>query len=261
LRDHRKILVVDGELGFTGGINLADVWLPESDDGQGWRDDMICVQGAAVAGLSTMFSRTWRKEGGAPLKAPAAGDPGAIGDQRVRVLGEDFGLLRREITRAYLLNIFRARRSVWITNSYFVPDPSVVRALKRAARRGVDVRVILPAYSDVEIVRHASRAMWGGLMRSGVRLFEFHRSILHSKSAVIDGVWSTIGSFNMDYRSLRANLEVNVAVYDSGFGSVMERSFERDLEHSREVDLHEFKFRPLGYRLLELLLYRFRKFL
>ena len=261
LRDHRKILVVDGELGFTGGINLADVWLPVEEDGQGWRDDMICVQGAAVSGLRTIFLRTWQREGGAALRAQTARDTGPMGDQRVRVLGEDFGIARREITRAYLLNIFRARRSVWITNSYFVPDPSVVRALKRAARRGVDVRVILPAYSDVEIVRHASRAMWGGLMRQGVRLFEFHRSILHSKSAVIDGVWSTIGSFNMDYRSLRANLEVNVAVHDSGFGSVMERSFQRDLEHSREVDLHEFKFRPLGYRLLELLMYRFRKFL
>lgn len=263
LRDHRKILVVDGEKGFTGGCNLADVWLPEEEEGQAWRDDMICVQGPAVAGLTGLFRRTWEREGGAPLHAVPGGDGplSAIGDQRVHVLGENYVLRRREITSAYLLNIYRARSRVWITNSYFVPDGTVTRALKRAARRGVDVRVILPAFSDVEIVRHASRAMWGGLMRSGVRLFEFHRSILHSKSAVIDGTWSTIGSFNMDYRSLRANLEVNVAVQDEGFGAVMEGSFRRDLEHCREVDAHEFKFRPLGQRLLEVILYRFRKFL
>ena len=263
LRDHRKILVVDGEKGFTGGGNLADVWLPEEEEGQAWRDDMICVQGPAVAGLTDLFRRTWEREGGAPLHAVPGGDGplSAIGDQRVHVLGENYVLRRREITSAYLLNIYRARSRVWITNSYFVPDGTVTRALKRAARRGVDVRVILPAFSDVEIVRHASRAMWGGLMRSGVRLFEFYRSILHSKSAVIDGTWSTIGSFNMDYRSLRANLEVNVAVQDPGFGAVMEGSFRRDLEHCREVDAHEFKFRPLGQRLLEVILYRFRKFL
>jgi cardiolipin synthase len=263
LRDHRKILVVDGNKGFTGGINLADVWLPEEEEGQGWRDDMICVQGPAVAGLIDVFLRTWEREGGAPLRELAVASVGsaAVGDQRVHVLGENYVLRRREITSAYLLNIYRARSRVWIANSYFVPDRTVTRALKRAARRGVDVRVILPAFSDVEIVRHASRAMWGGLLRSGVRLFEFYRSILHAKSAVIDGTWSTIGSFNMDYRSLRANLEVNVAVQDAGFGAVMEQSFHKDLEHCREVDAHEFKFRPLGHRLLEVILYRFRKFL
>ena len=113
---------------------------------------------------------------------------------------------RREILHAYLSNIYRAQRRVFITNAYFVPDLAVVRALKRAARRGVDVRVLLPSESDVPIVKHASRAMWGGLMKAGVRLFEWQPSILHSKSAVIDGRWSTIGSFNLDYQSLRQNL-------------------------------------------------------
>lgn len=261
VRDHRKILVVDGEVGFTGGVNLADVWLPEDQDGQGWRDDMVCVHGPAVLSLMNVFRRTWDREGGAPLKALPRVASGATGDQRVRVLGENHELGRREITSAYLLNIFRAKRRVWITNSYFVPERRVVRALKHAARRGVDVRVILPAYSDVEIVRHASRAMWGALMRNGVRIFEFHKSILHAKSAVIDGTWSTVGSFNMDYRSLRAQLEVNLTVQDAAFGAVMEESFRRDLQYSSEVDARTFRFRPLGYRLLEFLFYRFRKFL
>lgn len=260
-RDHRKILVVDGEVGFTGGINIADQWLPEAEDGAGWRDDMARLEGPAVRGLVEIFERTWRAQGGALLgpRDPASGAGG--GSQRVRVLGENYFRNRLEIVRAYLLNIYRAERRVWIANSYFTPDRGVVRALKRAGDRGVDVRVILPGKSDIEAVRHASRAMWGGLMHHNVRIFEWQKTMLHAKTAVIDGVWSTIGTFNLDYRSLRSNLEVNVSVMDEGFAALLEASFTRDLEQSREVDPHEFQFRSLGDRLLELVLYRFRKLL
>jgi len=261
-RDHRKFLVVDGEIGFTGGINIADHWQPDDQDGHAWRDDMARLEGPVVAGLSGIFLRNWRRETDVPLAVePAAGMPKQSGPQKVRVLGENFARHRREIVHAYLKNLYRAERRVWIANSYFVPDRMVVRALKRAARRGADVRVLVPGVSDVEIVRHASRAVWGGLMRHGVRVFEWQRNMLHAKTAVIDGRWSTIGTFNMDARSLRSNLEVNVAVSDEGFAAVMEQSFERDLEVSREVDSREFLFRPLGDRLLELIFYRFRKLL
>lgn len=261
-RDHRKILVVDGEIGFTGGINIADKWQPEDQDGSGWRDDMARLEGPAVAGLSELFLRNWNSETDEPLaRLSRAGEPKHNQPQKVRVLGENFLAHRREIVRAYLKNLYRAERRVWIANSYFVPDRMVVRALKRAARRGVDVRVIVPGESDVEIVRHASRAVWGGLMRHGVRVYEWQKNMLHAKTAVIDGRWSTIGTFNMDARSLRSNLEVNVAVSDEGFAAFMEQSFEQDLESSREVDSHEFLFRPLSDRLLELIFYRFRKLL
>lgn len=261
-RDHRKILVVDGQIGFTGGINIADQWQPEDQDGHGWRDDMARVEGPAVAGLSELFLRNWNNQTDEPLaRLSRAAEPKASRLQKVRVLGENFAAHRREIVSAYLKNLYRAERRVWIANSYFVPDRMVIRALKRAARRGADVRVIVPGQSDVEIVRHASRAAWGGLMRHGVRVYEWQKNMLHAKTAVIDGRWSTIGTFNMDARSLRSNLEVNVAVADEGFAAVMEQSFERDLELSREVDSHEFLFRPLGDRLLELFFYRFRKLL
>jgi cardiolipin synthase A/B len=260
-RDHRKILVVDARIGFTGGINLADVWKPEQEGGRSWRDDMISIEGQCVSGLLECFRHTWRAEGGRPLKELGVEQCTTDGQLAVRVLGENFRRHRREIAAAYLYNIYRAERRIWLSNSYFVPDPRVFRALTRAARRGVDVRVILPGESDVPIVRYASRAMWSGLMRRGVRIFEWIPTILHSKSAVVDGRWSTVGSFNLDYLSLRNNLEVNVAVLDESFGALMEEAFRSDLEQCREVDPHEFIFRPLGDRLLEFVLYRFRKLL
>jgi cardiolipin synthase len=157
--------------------------------------------------------------------------------------------------------IERARARAWVENAYFVPDRRVRRALRRAAQRGVDVRIIVPGVSDVELVRVASRATWGSLLAHGVRLFEYQRGVLHSKSAVIDGRWSTVGTFNLDYLSLRSNLEVNVAVLDTRFGEQMEQSFELDLVDSKEVDAEAFRRRSLGSRALEQIAYRFRKLL
>jgi cardiolipin synthase len=195
------------------------------------------------------------------LHIPRSEAPPA-GDTRVSVLGEaSFLRERREISRAYLRALYRAEKRAWISAAYFLPDRAVRRALGHAAARGVDVRILMPGESDVELVRHASRATWGYLLRRGVRLFEWMPGILHAKSAVIDGRWSTIGTFNLDYLSLRSNLEINVSVDDEVFGAAMEGSFVRDLEQSREIDRTAFRYRPLGERLLEVVAYRFRKFL
>jgi cardiolipin synthase A/B len=261
IRDHRKILIVDGEIGFTGGINLADQWAPEEDGGHGWRDDTVRVQGPAVTGFIECFRRTWDAEDGPPLTFRSETESGSFGSQSVRVLGENYNKHRREIVRAYISNIYRAREKVWITNSYFVPSSVIIRALVRSARRGVDVRVLLPGRSDVEVVRLASRAMYDKLMDAGVRIFEWTANVLHAKTAVIDGRWSTIGTLNLDYRSLRGNLEVNVSVFDTGFGTVMEQSFLRDLDRSLEIDPHQFAFRPLAERALGAVLYPFRSLL
>jgi cardiolipin synthase A/B len=261
IRNHRKLLVVDGSIGFTGGINLCDKWAPEEEGGEGWRDDMVRIEGPAAAGLADCFRRSWLREQGAPLATLGANESARLGDQSVRVLGQSFFRQRREIVRAYISNIHRARKRIWITNSYFVPNLVITRALVRAARRGVDVRVLLPGKSDIEIVRLASRAMYQKLMDAGVRIFEWTGNVLHSKTAVIDGIWSTIGTFNLDYRSLRSNLEVNVSVYDVGFGGVLEQSFMRDLESATEVDPHQFQLRALSERLAGSVLYRFRSLL
>jgi cardiolipin synthase len=263
-RDHRKILVVDGEVGFTGGINVADEWLPKEDGGAGWRDDMVRVQGPAVRGLVSMQRAAWRRAGGPPLGDTPGFERGGRPhgtDQMVRILGESYLRNRRQISRAYVAEIERARERAWVENAYFVPDRRVRRALRRAAQRGVDVRIIVPGVCDVEFVRVASRATWGSLLSRGVRLFEYQRGVLHSKSAVIDGRWSTVGTFNLDYLSLRSNLEVNVAVLDARFGEQMEQSFELDLVDSKEVDVEAFRGRSLGSRALEQIAYRFRKLL
>lgn len=263
-RDHRKILVVDGEVGFTGGINIADEWLPEEEGGAGWRDDMVRVEGPAVRGLVSMQRAAWRRAGGPPLGHTPHFERGPrhhVTDQMVRVLGESYLRTRRQISQAYLAEIDRAKERVWVENAYFVPDRRVRRSLRRAAQRGVDVRIIVPGVSDVELVRIASRATWGALLARGVRLFEYQRGVLHSKSAVIDGRWSTVGTYNLDYLSLRMNLEVNIAVLDTRFGQQMEQSFELDLADSKEVDAGAFRRRSLGGRALEQLAYRFRKVL
>lgn len=267
-RDHRKILIVDGKVGFTGGINIADYWLPLEDGGAAWRDDMVRIDGPAVAGLSVCFLLTWKRLGGRQpgLVGFVADPPAPVSRRRaygqgVRVLGQHFLRTQRQISRAYLHYLRRAERRIFIANSYFVPDGRILRALTRAARRGVDVRIIVPGQSDVDIVRHASRAVWGRLLRAGVRIFEWDESVLHAKSAVVDGLWSTTGTFNFDYLSLRLNLEVNVSVLDARFAQVLETSFEDDFEQCREVFMVDFRFRPLGQRLLEFIAYRLRKFL
>ncbi len=265
-RDHRKVLIVDGRFGMTGGLNIADQWAPVADGGQGWRDDVVQIDGPAVRDFVPGFLTAWHEAGGSKLeRAPwmesasnAEGRP--PGNQDVRVLDSLFKH-RRRISHAYIAELYRAQRYAYISNSYFVPDRRVVRALVRAAHRGVDVRVIQPAVSDLEIVRYASRAIWDRLLRNGVRIYEWHQSILHSKSAVVDGQWSTIGSYNLDYVSLRYNLEVNVAVRDAAFGAALSRSFLRDFADCQEVELRQFRFRPLFDRLLEATCYRLRKFL
>jgi cardiolipin synthase len=263
-RDHRKILVVDGAIGFTGGINIADEWLPKEEGGAGWRDDMVRVEGPAVRGLVNMQRSAWRRAGGPPLRETpgfqrAQQGPGT--DQLVRVLGESYFRTRRQISQAYLAELEGAKERAWVENAYFVPDRRVRRALRRAAQRGVDVRIIVPSISDVEFVRVASRATWNALLSRGVRLFEYQRGVLHSKSAVIDGRWSTVGTFNFDYLSLRMNLEVNLSVLDSRFGEQMEQSFQLDLAESKEVDPAVFRGRSFGSRALEQIAYRFRKLL
>jgi len=263
-RDHRKILVVDGSVGFTGGINLALQWAPVEEGGGGWRDDMFRIVGPAVNALSHCFHRVWRRHELPPIQHLHAEPPVSAPEQPllpVRVLGERYFRHRHEIAADYAARIYAAKSRVYISNSYFVPDGSIRRALTRAAKRGVDVRVIVPAHSDVEAVKFAGRAQYQKLLEAGVRIYEWQEGMFHAKTAVIDGFWSTTGTFNFDYMSLRYNLEVNASVLDAPLGLQVEASFCQDLEGCQEVELGDVRARSLSDRLVENTFYRLRKFL
>jgi len=263
-RDHRKLLVVDRQVGFTGGVNLGDEWAPKGAGGEGWRDDTIRIEGPAAEQMCDIFNYGWGRIVEPAAAKPRFGPPIDTGDgqgSRVRVLANHYFRERRAIRQAYLGRIRAAERSVCITNSYFVPDGQIRRVLSQAVQRGVEVRVIVPGQSDVMAVRHAARKLHGRLLEAGIQLYEWQGSILHSKTAVIDGQWCTVGTYNLDARSLRFNLEVIAAVEDAAVAGAMEERFDLDLERTKPVSYEEWRRRPLHVRMLDDFFYRFHKLL
>ena len=267
-RDHRKILIVDRKLSFTGGVNISDENLPTASDG-GWRDTHVEIAGAAAAmRLATLFEAGWRRahrfppDGGRPrrrlaTRIPSRQEARLRGEARptpqpprqgvlIRVLGNGAVHNRFRIRRAYLEAIGRAARYVLIENAYFIPSHVFLRTLAKAVRRGVDVRVLLARESDVPAVGWASRALYQRLLDDGVRLSEWTRGMMHSKTAVIDGVWSIVGSYNLDQRSLWHNLEVVVEVIDPEFAAALTRRTIDGLAASEPVDPEMHRRRGLG---------------
>lgn len=261
-RDHRKILAVDEEVAFIGGVNISAHWAPEGQGGA-WRDDVLRVEGPAVYELERRFVATWRmafqecfrswREARRRRRRAARLDRGEV---RLAVLSS-----RRSIHQAYLHAIARARRSVLVAAAYFIPDRKLVAALREAAQRGVEVSLLLNARSDHPWLVHATRAFYEKLLTAGVRIYEWKRCVLHTKTAVVDGVWGTIGSFNLERLSLLFNHEVNAVFADPRLGRLLEESFRIDCQSCEEVELERFRRRPLWRKLVERLLYTFRKIL
>jgi len=264
-RHHRKILVVDGRVGFTGGINISDVYRESSfarrllrgsravDLERGWRDTHVRITGPAVAHLQALFLTLWNEQpnvnhGGGHAYFPPL--PAAGGDL-VRMVDSRGGDERTTLHEVIHAAVSLAGRRLWLTQSYFSPDPELLEAIAAAARRGVDVRIVLPAHSDAPLVLAASRSHYDQLLQAGVRIFERKDSVLHAKTMVVDGVWSTVGSSNFDYRSFLHNNEANAVIVGPGFARQMERLFERDLQHSVELTLESWRRRPLHERLKE----------
>jgi cardiolipin synthase A/B len=252
-RDHRKLLVVDARIGIAGGLNLGDPWAPKSEGGEGFRDDAIEVVGSAAQELRALFYRTFPKP-------PSVVFPPALldGETAVSVLANDHWEERRDIYDGYLNAIARATREIIITNSYFIPALRVRRALARAAQRGVRVRVIVPRDSDVRLTQLASRHLYERLLEDGIEIYEWRGGILHSKTALADDSWCTVGSFNFDARSIHNNLELNIAVRDPVVNHALRQRVELDLEDAIRVDLESFRRRGLLTRLLERFVYMFR---
>jgi cardiolipin synthase len=258
-RDHRKILVVDGKVAFTGGINVSDVYAhryPERAAARtapdAWRETQVQIEGPAVTEFQRLFLETWRRQHGGELPAHDYFPPLVErGQHLARVIASTPEQPAHHIYKTFLSALRHAQKSIHLTNPYFVPGRQFIRALKDAARRGVDVKLILPSDSDARLVLHAGRSHYGGLLRAGVHIYEHQDELLHAKTAVIDGIWSTVGSTNMDLRSFLHNDEVNAIFLGTDLARQMETLFAHDLTRSRPVTLESWLRRPLTHRLHE----------
>lgn len=263
-RDHRKLLVVDDQVAFTGGINISRVYgsgsfsrrkTPPRGDAleDGWRDTQIEIRGPAVAAMVDLYTATWRDQGckgdlGPVAPASAAREPG---ERIIRLLASD---PRDEVNRIYttlLAAVQASRRSVHLTMAYFAPGEDFVAALCDAARRGVQVELVLPGRSDFALILHAGRSYYTQMLECGIKLFEMERAVMHAKTAVIDGVFSTVGSSNLDWRSLVSNSELNAIVLGEDFGAQLEALFAKDRAASAAIDPEQWRQRGLKQRALE----------
>lgn len=260
-RNHRKILVVDGLVGFLGGLNIGDEYNSIEDGGGGWRDTHCRIQGPALGTLVDIFARDLHYLTGHSLARPEYIDRPRRGNARVEAIGNLRHGGRSKLKRAYIQAIGAARRHVLLTNAYFLPDRAIRRALAGAVARGVDVRVITAGISDVPLIQLASRSLYPGLIRSGVRLYERLERVLHAKTAVIDGRWCAIGSYNLNRRSMFHDLEVLAVMLDEVAGERLERAFQADLDESVEVDLKACRARPFAERFMGKVALRFGSFL
>ncbi|MCL4468795.1 MAG: phospholipase D-like domain-containing protein [Deltaproteobacteria bacterium] len=261
-RDHRKMLIVDGRTGFIGGINLTDEYTDSYGNAVSWRDTDIAVEGPAVRELQRLFLSTWFSKGGETIDTrsffPQIETRGAMA---LKILGSKERKNRRIIRRDYINSIKHSREYISIENAYFVPDRGIQRVLKNALKRGVSVCLILPAKSDIAAVQYASRKLYRRFLKWGARIFLWQGTVLHAKTAVIDDIWSTVGSFNIDRISLLHNLEVNVAVMHEGFSKGMKALIDYDLKNCKELDYNEWKNRKFTEKLLEKMFFLIRYWL
>jgi cardiolipin synthase A/B len=252
-RTHRKLLIVDGQIGFSGGVGIADTWLGDADSREHWRETVVRVEGPVVTQMQFAFMDNWVKSRGELLTGldyfPQLQPRGTCTTQ---VLKSSPAEGSSTVKLLYIISIVSAQHSIYINNAYFIPDADTLRALEGAIRRGVDVRVIVPGeFTDVPLVRQASRFYYTHLLRRGIRVFEYQPTMMHAKTMVVDGAWSTIGSSNFDDRSFRLNDEVNVNIYDEGIATQMEQMFFEDLARSEEITRRRWLRRPAFDRVKE----------
>jgi cardiolipin synthase len=252
-RTHRKLLVVDGRIGFTGGVGIADEWDGDAKDAEHWRDSHYRLEGPAVAQMQAAFMDNWIKSSGQVLQ-------GEVYFPKLEAVGTALGQVFTSSPEGggdsmqlmYLLAIAAAERTVDISAAYFVPDQLTREGIQSAIKRGVKVRIIVPGTKvDSIVVRKASRAQWGGLLQAGARIFEYQPSMFHCKLLIVDHQLVSVGSTNFDNRSFRLNDEANLNVYDKTFAAHIQTIFESDLAHSKEVTYEAWKARPWTDKFVE----------
>jgi cardiolipin synthase len=282
LRDHRKLMVVDGRIGFIGGVNISSVYSAGSSPlgalggsamaargadsteppRPGWRDTHVRVEGPIVAQLQRLFMRHWSKHSSIALRGTHYFPPLApVGAQRVALTACEAGRRRNPFYRALLSALDASQHRVFLTTAYLVPTRRLMRSLVQAAHRGVEVHLLLPGVSDFWAPLQAGRSHYARLLRAGIHLHELHDTLLHAKTCVIDGMWTTVGSSNLDWRSFLHNAEANLVVFDATLAQEMERVFMEDLARSREIVRAEWARRGWRQRLVEMVARRFEFFL
>jgi cardiolipin synthase A/B len=252
-RNHRRILVIDGRVGFTGGYGISDAWMGDGRTADHWRDTNVRVEGPAVKFLQGAFTESWLETTGTLLGGdgffPRLEPQGNVQLQFVKSspVGGSF-----QNYLLYLLSITSARKSILITNPYFIPDDRMIEALLDATARGVRVIVLVPGKIDFKITYRASRRHYGQMLLGGIEIFEYSAALLHSKTMVVDSVWATIGSTNFDNRSFALNEELNLALYDKSVAQRLEQLFADDLKHSRKITYEEWDARGIKEKIWEL---------
>ena len=254
-RNHRRIVVVDGRVGFTGGAGVSRKWMGNGRTEGHWRDTDVRMEGPVVEYLQAAFAENWLEATGMVLGGEA------YFPRPIEPRGQTYAQIARSspaggggaMYTTFLLALSAARRSVLVTNPYFVLDDRMREAVLRTVRRGVRVAVLVPAVIDHNLVRQASRSQFGELLQAGVEIYEYTPALLHAKTIVIDGVWATVGSTNLDNLSFAVNDELNLIVYDRGVAQQLERVFHDDVALARRVSYESWKSRGIGARLLEIL--------
>lgn len=252
-RTHRKLLVIDGTIAFTGGAGIADVWTGNAQDPEHWRDSHFKMEGPVVAQCQSAFMDNWLKTRSEVLHTgeyfPKLETPG---DCLAQVFASSPAEGSESARLMYLYSIACAAKSVKIANAYFVPDDLSIQTLVDARKRGVSVQVIVPGkHIDTKVTRRAGRSRWGTLLEAGVEIHEFEPTMFHCKIMVVDELWSTVGSINFDNRSFRLNDEANLNIYSAGMARELTQSFEEDLKRSRRITLEEWQHRPMSEKIIE----------
>jgi len=252
-RTHRKLLVVDGRIGFTGGVGIAPQWTGKAQDPEHWRDTHFQVEGPVVAQMQAVFLDNWIKVSGEVLHGPAYFPPLAeVGNSPAQMFSSSPSGGSESMQLMYLLSITAASRSIDLSAAYFVPDDLTSNALVAAMKRGVKLRIVVPGpHMDVEIVRSASRARWGPLLAAGALIAEYQPTMYHCKVMIVDGLLVSVGSTNFDNRSFQLNDEATLNILDAEFAAQQTRIFEDDLRLSRTVSLAQWRARPWQERLAE----------
>lgn len=269
-RDHRKLLIVDGRVAFLGGINISSVYSGgssrlsggsrsqpkpargEKAKDQPWRDTDLQIEGPVVADYQKLFIETWEKQKGPTLERREYFPKlERRGDEVVHAIGSSPDDTYNPIYATLISAIDNAEHEVLLTNAYFVPDPQLLASLKAAVARGADVRLVLPGTSDAPLVWHAGRSYYDELLSAGIKIYERRGALLHAKTVLIDGVWSTVGSTNLDWRSFLHNQELTAVVLGPAFGEQMRAQFDKDLAASEQIVLEKWRWRSVGQRAKE----------